>query len=67
VTLYVLLSCLGFDAVYCSVGSDPESVDVFAQHSQCWMQTLLQILYPVIYQKSVLYVDTISLNVTISL
>jgi len=24
---------------------DPVSVDVFAQHSQCWMQNVLQIFY----------------------
>jgi len=25
--------------------------DVFAQHSRCWMQTILHIVYPVVHQK----------------
>jgi len=61
VTLYVLLSCVGCDAVYTSVGGggDPGSVDVYAQHLQRWTQTVLQIFYPVVHQKSVLYADSI--------
>jgi len=30
------------------------------------MQTLLQIFYPMVHQKSVLYVDSVSLNVRIA-
>ena len=34
-TRYVLLSCMGCDAVYFGGGGDPGSVDVFVQHLQC--------------------------------
>jgi len=71
VTLYVLPeflhAYLGCDAVYTSMGGDLWNVDVFAQHSQCRMQTKLQIFYAVVHQKSVLYVDSASLTVRILL
>jgi len=35
VTLYLLVSCLGVP-----IGVNPGRVNVFAQHSQCWMQTV---------------------------
>ena len=50
----------GVTSVYPSVGGggDPGSVDVFAQHSHCWLQTVsnslnkhLQIFYHVVHQK----------------
>jgi len=34
VTLCVLLSCLGCDAIYTSAPGDPGSMDVFVQYSQ---------------------------------
>jgi len=49
VTLYLLVSCLGVP-----VGVNPGRVDVFAQHTQCWMQTVLHIFYSVSYTLTLL-------------
>jgi len=43
--LTVVWRCIHFG------GGDPGSLDIFAQHSQCWMQTALQIFYPIVRQK----------------
>jgi len=53
--LYTRTACLNANR------SEAFSVDIFAQHSQYLMQTILQILYPVVHPKSVLYVNSISL------
>jgi len=66
VTLRVL-SCLGCDALYISVGVTPGVWTSLPSIHNVECKTVLQIFYPVIHQKSVLYVDSICLNVRILL